>query len=180
MRWVLCWYGRATVNRLDAGSIPASAASNGRASQRAMAAASKAVERRARLVSSTLTPSAFVSLAERQRLRASNPARRVRLPQGTLSMQASISGSSLLVVMPGFELGVRRFDSYPRNSREQLLRGRLTAGRGALNALVLVRFQLPQLTEAIRLDEDAVLKTAGRASDLGVQIGRASCRERVC
>ena len=26
MRWVLCWYGRATVNRLAAGSIPASAA----------------------------------------------------------------------------------------------------------------------------------------------------------
>ena len=26
MRWVLCWYGRATVNRFDAGSIPASAA----------------------------------------------------------------------------------------------------------------------------------------------------------
>ena len=27
MRWVLCWYGRATVNRLVAGSIPAAAAS---------------------------------------------------------------------------------------------------------------------------------------------------------
>lgn len=26
MRWVLCWYGKATVNRRDAGSIPASAA----------------------------------------------------------------------------------------------------------------------------------------------------------
>ena len=26
MRWVLCWYGKATVNRPDAGSIPASAA----------------------------------------------------------------------------------------------------------------------------------------------------------
>ena len=26
-----------------------------------------------------------------------------------------IPGSSLLVVMPGFEPGVRRFDSYPRN-----------------------------------------------------------------
>ena len=26
MRWVLCWYGKATVNRRDAGSIPATAA----------------------------------------------------------------------------------------------------------------------------------------------------------
>ena len=26
LRWVLYWYGRATVNRFDAGSIPASAA----------------------------------------------------------------------------------------------------------------------------------------------------------
>ena len=26
MRWVLCWYGKATVNRRDAGSIPAIAA----------------------------------------------------------------------------------------------------------------------------------------------------------
>ena len=26
MRWVLCWYGKATVNRPDAGSIPATAA----------------------------------------------------------------------------------------------------------------------------------------------------------
>ena len=26
MRWVLCWYGKATVNRPDAGSIPAAAA----------------------------------------------------------------------------------------------------------------------------------------------------------
>ena len=77
-----------------------------------------------------------------------------------------------MVVLPGFEPGVRRFDSYPRNSREQLLRGRLTVGRGALNALVLVRFQPPQLSEAIRPDEDAVLKTAGRASDLGVRVPR--------
>ena len=27
MRWILCWYGKATVNRRDAGSIPAPAAS---------------------------------------------------------------------------------------------------------------------------------------------------------
>ena len=48
MRWGLCWYGRAPVKRHDAGSIPAVAAfehENGRASQSAMAAASKAVER---------------------------------------------------------------------------------------------------------------------------------------
>ncbi len=29
MRWVLCWYGKATVNRRDAGSIPATAALSG-------------------------------------------------------------------------------------------------------------------------------------------------------
>ena len=29
MRWVLCWYGKATVNRPDAGSIPATAALSG-------------------------------------------------------------------------------------------------------------------------------------------------------
>ncbi len=33
MRWGLCWYGQAAVNRSDAGSIPASAASVGQAFQ---------------------------------------------------------------------------------------------------------------------------------------------------
>ena len=64
-------------------------------------------------------------------------------------------GSSLLVVMPDFESGVRRFDSYPRNFANTLtvkrvaninvLRGRLTVGWDALNVLMLVRFQPPQL-----------------------------------
>ena len=44
------------------------------------------------------------------------------------------------------------------------MRGRSTVGRGALNALMLVRFQPPQLTEVIRLDEETVLKTVGFAS----------------
>ena len=83
-----------------------------------MAAASKAVEREEHLdgfesLSFRLTN---VLLAERQRLQASNLARRVRLPQGTLTD----AGSSLLVVMPGFEPGVRRFDSCPRSSQEQM------------------------------------------------------------
>lgn len=55
-------------------------------------------------------------------------------------------GPSLLVVMPGFEPGVRRFDSYPRNL---ILRGRLTAGWDALNVSMLVRFQPPQLEERL-------------------------------
>lgn len=60
----------------------------GRASQLAMTAASKAVERDKRLDgfdSLTFRCKQNVSLAERQRLQASNLARRVRLPQGTLS-----------------------------------------------------------------------------------------------
>ena len=56
-----------------------------------------------------------VPLTERQRFQPSKLARWVQLPQGTLSMQAISPGSSLLVVMPAFEAGVRRFDSYPRN-----------------------------------------------------------------
>jgi hypothetical protein len=55
----------------------------------------------------------LVPLAERQRCQPSKLARRVRFPQGTLT--TTDPGSSLLVVMPGFEPGVRRFDSYPRN-----------------------------------------------------------------
>ena len=48
------------------------------------------------------------------------------------------------------------------------MRGRSTVGRDALNVLMLVRFQPPQLsttneTEVIRLDEELVLKT-GRGS----------------
>lgn len=70
MRWVLCWYGNAAVNRADAGSIPASAAF-------------------------TLQPSRFqlpfVSLADRQRRRTSNPIRRVRFPQDTFQQCRSRS-----------------------------------------------------------------------------------------
>ena len=89
MRWVLCWYGKATVNRPDAGSIPASAALTERKGKptgdgtplepgRAFSTG---------LEGSTPSPSAsqHVPLAERQRFQASNLARRVRLPQGTLS-----------------------------------------------------------------------------------------------
>ena len=59
----------------------------GRASQLAMTAASKAVERDKRLdgFDSLTFRFQLVLLAERQRLQASNLARRVRLPQGTLS-----------------------------------------------------------------------------------------------
>jgi hypothetical protein len=52
------------------------------------------------------------------------------------------------------------------------LRDRLTVGRDALNVLMLVRFQLPQFTEVIRPDEDAVLKTVGRKRDLWVRVPR--------
>jgi hypothetical protein len=55
----------------------------------------------------------------------------------------------------------------------RLLRGRLTVGRGALNAAMLVRFQPPQLekTEVIRLDEEPVSKT-GAVTPLWVRVPR--------
>jgi hypothetical protein len=209
MRWVLCWYGKATVNRRDAGSIPASAAlTNGRASRLATAAASKAVERQALGVRLPLLPlKQHVLLAERQRFQSSKLARRVRLPQGTLGIWVGssaaeqvlvkfqragssparpsdyhIPGSSLLVVMPGFEPGVRRFDSYPRNfANPNDERVSLIERNDAEQLLLVVtpgsepggrwfdsnfRSLVGQRTEVIRLDEEPVLKTGGRDRDL--------------
>ena len=63
--------------------------------------------------------------------------------------------------------------SIPTPGTKQPLRDRLTVGRDALNVLMLVRFQLPQLaTEVIRPDADTVLKTVGRESDLWVRVPR--------
>ena len=64
MRWCSCWYGQAPVKRTGAGSIPASAAFNGRASRLATAAVSKTVERRALRVRLPLLP-LVVPLADR-------------------------------------------------------------------------------------------------------------------
>ena len=79
-------------------------------------------------------------------------ARRVRLPQGTVQMQTNIPGSSLLVVMPDSGTDAQRWSQEsvgsiptPGTDTQQHLRDRLTAGRDALNVLMLVRFQLPQL-----------------------------------
>ena len=48
------------------------------------------------------------------------------------------------------------------------VRDRLTAGRDALNVVVLVRIQLSQLImEVIRLDEEPVLKTGGASALVG-------------
>src|SRR5687768_8286255 len=60
LRWGLCWYRQAVVNRPFAGSIPAAAAfaNNGRASQLAMAPRSNRDELHG-LGSSTLPPSAL-------------------------------------------------------------------------------------------------------------------------
>ncbi len=168
MRWGPCWYGQAAVNRNDAGSIPATAALDETEGQAGPIQASmpdrcprwhpaRTRTSSCSLARSTPAPSALrlVPLAERQRFQASNLARRVRLPQGTLEMTHD-PGSSLLVVMPDFESGVRRFDSYPRNlfantstmervANSNVLRDRLTVGWDALNVLVLVRFQPPRL-----------------------------------
>ena len=86
MRWVPCWYGRAAVNRFVAGSIPASAAFAKRKGKPIGDGSRFESGRAISLESSTLSPSAYnnVLLAERQRLQASNLARRVRLSQSTL------------------------------------------------------------------------------------------------
>ena len=92
MRWVLCWYGRATVNRFVAGSIPASAASTIRKGKPIGDGSRFESGRAISLESSTLSPSAYnnVLLAERQRLQASNLARRVRFPQSTLGDRLTV------------------------------------------------------------------------------------------
>jgi hypothetical protein len=159
-----------------------------------------------------------VPLAERQRFQASNLARRVRLPQGTLKNRVGSSaaerlpvkrqrvGSSptrpshiagcLLVDRRGFEPRRRGFDSCTRNFDDDTnrtpMRDRSMAGRGALNAEMLVRVQLPQLrhcrlvratarmsdpaskttTEVNRPDEEPVLKTGAGSRSLWVQVPR--------
>ena len=81
-----------------------------------------------------------------------------------------------------------RFESCPRSlgdelvgagvcQRRETMRGRSAVGRDALNVLMLVRFQPPQLaatkeTEVIRLDEEPVLKTGGGTDRLWVRVPR--------
>ena len=149
LRWGPCWYGQAAVKRPDAGSIPATAALNGRASQLATATVPKTVEpptsRVPGLEGSTPSPSAECALGRAAEVPAFQAGEAGSTPAGHFETQLSIPGSSLMVVMPDFESGVRRFDSYPRNLTQTVLRDRLTVGRDALNVLMLVRFQLPQL-----------------------------------
>ena len=66
----------------------------------------------------------FGSVARRQSGCLLSTSARVRVPPVPL---CRIAGSSLLVVMPGFEPGVRRFDSCPRSLQR-------TARRGACRA----------------------------------------------
>ena len=114
LRWVLCWYGKATVNRRDAGSIPASAA-----------------ERKGKptgdgsCLESSRAPSApcefdshsfrFCVLGRAAEAPGFQPGEAGSTPAGHSFVRIDIPGSTLLVVLPGFEPGVRRFDSYPRN-----------------------------------------------------------------
>ena len=93
-------------------------------------------------------------------------------------MQVTIPGSSLLVVMPDSGTDAKRWSQESLGSiptpgiYKKQLRDRLTVGSGALNGWMLVRFQLPQLTEVIRPDEEVVLKTTGRICDLWVRVPR--------
>jgi hypothetical protein len=67
------------------------------------------------LVSSTLTPSASRALGRAAEVPAFQAGKAGSTPAGHFEVANTIPGSSLLVVMPDFESGVRRFDSYPRN-----------------------------------------------------------------
>ena len=71
-------------------------------------------------------------------------------PAGHFEDANTIPGSSLLVVMPDSGTDAKRWSqesvgSIPTPGTKQQLRDRLTVGRDALNVLMLVRFQLPQL-----------------------------------
>lgn len=139
-----------------------------------MAAASKAVERlRDCHEGSIPSPSAGlnVPLAERQRCQASNLARRVRFPQGTLERKP-FRGRRCWYAMPGFEPGGRRFDSYPRNlgrtlggecvSQEQPIAGSSNGRIGRSERLDVGSTPAPAALsekEVIRLNEEPVLNT---------------------
>ena len=96
--------------------------------------------------------------------------------------------------MRDFESRGRRFDSCPRSLGDELvasgecqqkkpMRGRSTVGRDALNVLMLVRFQPPQLgstdeMEVIRLDEEPVLKTGRGSAVVGSSPTASACSTR--
>ena len=92
MRWVPCWYGKAAVNRRDAGSIPATAASRKRKGKPtgdgSLSRNRPSSDKRLDGFDSLKLPLKLsnVPLTERQRFQSSNLARRVRLPQGTLEV----------------------------------------------------------------------------------------------
>src|SRR4051794_3958490 len=104
------------LNAYPAGSIPASAAHIRKG--KPMGDGSCLENSRAMsLVSSILTPSAFCALGRAAEVPAFQAGEAGSTPAGHFlnSFTITIPGSSLLVVMPDFESGVRRFDSYPRN-----------------------------------------------------------------
>ena len=67
------------------------------------------------LEGSTPSPSAMRALDRAAEVPAFQAGEAGSTPAGHSELQTHIPGSSLLVVMPDFESGVRRFDSYPRN-----------------------------------------------------------------
>ena len=155
LRWGLCWYGRAPVKRHVAGSIPATAAFR---KGKPTGDGSRPESGRAMsLEGSTPSPSAdgcpwpigrgtsFPSWA------GGFDSRRA------FCVLTTFRGRRCWYVMRGFEPRGRRFDSCPRSLGDELvatgecqqkkpMRGRSTVGRDALNVLMLVRFQPPQLS----------------------------------
>ena len=67
------------------------------------------------LEGSTPSPSAVCALDRAAEVPAFQAGEAGSTPAGHFEDANAIPGSSLLVVMPDFESGVRRFDSYPRN-----------------------------------------------------------------
>ena len=154
MRWVPCWYGCAAVNRADAGSIPATAALR---KGKPIGDGTPFEAGRA------LLPCGFDSRSFRLHSTCPWPiGLGTSLPSWTGGFDSRralcISGDGLTVRFLALNqaMGVRFPLPEPRYTAwhaaadrviDQLLRGRLTVGRDALNVLVLVRFQPPQLTD---------------------------------
>ena len=67
------------------------------------------------LEGSTPSPSAVRALDRAAKVPVFQTGEAGSTPAGHFEDAIAIPGSSLLVVMPDFESGVRRFDSYPRN-----------------------------------------------------------------
>ena len=172
MRWGLCWYGRTPVKRHVAGSIPATAASwKGKPIGDGIpfeAGRAKSPTMLRMVPGSTPSPSALMCPWPSGR-GASLPSWRGGFDSHRALSHDEDRGSAS-GRPSGLEGRRRRFDPSSPNlhpsgwvSMGAPMRDHPTAGCDALNVVMLVQVQLPQLqrTEVIRPDEEPVLKTGG-------------------